>query len=172
MLLLYLVVATNLATAEAQWLIPPTAPYSPRAAAPPAFPAAPPAEASTERLVLHGALLGLGGFVAGWIVGGRIGERCDHAEDLCIEDEEVYGAAAGGTLGLVTGVHLGNRRRGSFVADLLAASAVWVAGMVTANLLSESQNDDATLAVLIAIPIVQFGTTVAVERSTARTRRR
>lgn len=123
----------------------------------------PRARGSVIRALGFGLLLGGAGFVAGALVGDAASRECDNADDICIPQAAFYGAAGGGTLGMATGVHLGNRREGKFLLDLLAATAVWSTGIAVA-----AGSDDETLqaAVLIAIPVVQLGTTVLVERST------
>ncbi len=113
-----------------------------------------------------GVGLGLLGWLAGALVGAAIESDC--REDYCQLEGIFFGGAAGGTAGMALGVHLGNGRRGNFALDLLAAAAVWGAGIG----LALAAEDEGAVAVLVAIPIVQLGVTVAVERATGRSRAR
>ena len=81
-----------------------------------------------------GTGLGLVGFVVGGIAavaitGNRTGDGIWDLEPL------FYGAAAGGTLGMALGVHLGNKRRGNLALDIVTGAAIWGAGIgiVTAS---------------------------------------
>lgn len=122
-------------------------------------------EGSVGRAVGFGLLLGVAGFAGGALIGSAASDECLNADDICIPQAAFFGAAGGGTLGMAAGVHLGNRRRGKFLLDFLVAAAVWGTGIAIA---AGSEDQDLRAAVLIAIPIVQLGTTVAVERSTGR----
>lgn len=126
-------------------------------------------EGSLIRSILFGALAGAGGFVAGGSLGSKFSDECDDAYDLCIEDGTILGAAGGGTLGMALGVHLGNDGRGSFGKDLLVASGIWAVGVALALGLSEA-SEETSVGILVAIPIVQLGATVAVERAAGRRR--
>jgi hypothetical protein len=128
-----------------------------------------PQEPSLTWPVLGGALGGLGGWLAGGIVGAAADRDCYELE--CVEGF-LIGAAAGGTLGLALGTHLGNRRRGSFALDVLSGAAVWGASLGAFYLVGHDLDEAASVAVWIAEPILQFITTVAVERATGRARAR
>ena len=121
------------------------------------------ARASVGRAIGFGLLLGAAGFVGGALIGDAASDECDNAVDICIAQAAFYGAAGGGTLGMAVGVHLGNRRRGNVLLDFLAAAAVWGTGIAVA---AGSDDENLQAAVLIAIPVVQLGTTVLVERAT------
>ena len=78
------------------------------------------------------------------------------------------GGAIGGTTGLALGVHLGNRCRGNFLLGFLASAATWGAGIGIAAALYDGDDFTSAFVVLLALPIVQTGVTVAVERATGR----
>jgi hypothetical protein len=124
-------------------------------------------QGSVRSAALLGSGIGAVGFVGGALLGREL-IGCIEVEDGCSLDPMFYGAAGGGTLGMALGVHLGNRRQGNFGLDLLAASAVWATGI----LIGEGIDDDgAASVVLVSLPLVQLGVTIAVERATGRHRR-
>ena len=121
--------------------------------------------------IVGGMLLGGVGFIAGALVGAAI-QNEPGCTEFCNLEGAFYGAAAGGTSGMALGVHLGNRRRGNLGLDFLTAAGVWGAGFTLFLPLANADNNEAALAVLIALPVVQLGATVAVERATGRSRSR
>jgi len=127
-----------------------------------------PEEPSLTWPVLGGALLGLGGWVVGGVVGAAIGTPCDH--DFCELEGFIYGAAVGGTVGLALGTHLGNRRRGNFALDVLTGGAVWFASLGAYHALGGDLGEKDAAAVWVLEPIVQFVATVAVDRAVGRAR--
>jgi hypothetical protein len=119
--------------------------------------------------VLAGLGLGLGGFAAGGLVGAVIASDCSGGE-WCQLEGAFYGAAAGGTLGMALGVHLGNGRRGSLALDFLTGAAVWGAGI---GIAAASDWDGTVSGVaFVTVPIVQFVSTIVVERAIGRSRSR
>lgn len=118
-----------------------------------------------------GAAIGVGGFLVGGLAGIAIAD-CPGSDDdgFCALEGAFFGAAALGTIGLATGVHLGNDRRGSYALDLATAGGIWGAaiGLLAAN----GWPDTATTATFIALPIVQLVATVAVERAVGDRRAR
>jgi hypothetical protein len=109
--------------------------------------------------ILGGAAGGIAGMYGGVIVGASIEEG--PADD--ITPGMVYGLLAGEMLLLPVGVHLGNGRKGSFLADL-AVSAV----IGTTAVFITSSTDDATPLLIGAA--AQYAAVVAVERMTAKNR--
>jgi hypothetical protein len=118
--------------------------------------------------VLGGALAGLGGWVAGGVIGASIGTNCDH--DFCELEGFIYGAAAGGTLGLALGTHVGNRRRGNLALNVLTGGAVWFASLGAYHALGGDLGEVDAAAVWVVEPLVQFIATVVVERVVGRAR--
>ena len=107
---------------------------------------------------------GLAGGVAGTYGGLLVGVALDpNADD--ITTEMVAGLLVGEMLLLPVGVHLGNARKGSFLADL----GVSVVIGTTAILLTSGTDSGVPLVVGA---IAQYGAVVAVERSTAKKRLR
>jgi hypothetical protein len=73
-------------------------------------------------------------------------------------------ATAGVTIGIPTGVHLANSRRGSYLKGLLGSTAIAAAGWGVAALA-----DDARW--LLAIPVAQITGAVLIERGSTTARR-
>jgi len=142
---------------------------STREAAPTVAPATPARKGSLVRSIVFGSALGIAGFWAGGSLGSKLSDECDGSTELCLESGTVLGAAGGGTLGLALGVHLGNDAQGSLAKDLLVASAIWAAGVALA-LSASDVAPDASIGILVAIPIAQLGFTVKTERAAGRRR--
>ncbi len=116
---------------------------------------------------LYGAGLGIGGFLVGGLIGGVLATDCT-GHDQCELEAAFYGAAIGGTLGMATGVHLGNDRRGLLWLDMLTGAAIWGVGYAIAA--GSGWDSTVTTITFIAIPITQLVSTVAVERAAGRAR--
>jgi hypothetical protein len=126
-------------------------------------------ERSALRSVLFGTIAGVAGFALGARLGDVTSDVCDHATEICIEPGAFLGAAGGGTLGIALGSHWGNDGRGDLGKDFLVAAGIWAMGIALA-FGTAATSDEATVGILVAIPIVQIGTTVAVERAAGRKR--
>ena len=74
-----------------------------------------------------------------------------------------YAAMAGESLGVPVAVHLANGRRGRSGGAILTSLAIGAGGLGAAILCDEP-------ALLLAIPVGQIASAVAIERSTARDR--
>jgi hypothetical protein len=117
---------------------------------------------STARLVAGSAL--------GWGIGIAGGAALGYALDPSKSGEGYFGPAgmwlggwAGSSVGAAAGAHLANGREGSFLLGSLATLAVVpIAALATMPVLDFG----------LAVPAVQIGVSVAVERATARARRR
>ena len=127
-----------------------------------------PAEPGFHSPLLAAAGLGVLGWGAGALAGHLVQGDC--FEDFCDFEGIFYGGAAGGGLGLALGAHLGNRRRGNFLLDVVASGAVW--GVGYGLIRSFADRDDGTGVALTAIllPPTQLLTTVLVERASGRAR--
>ena len=124
--------------------------------------------------ILAGVGLGAVGFVAGAFIGfGSAGCHSGTSDELCGLGEAIIGGAAGGTLGLALGVHLGNGKRGNFALDLLIATATAAGGvaLVAKSGVIRQESEMGTIAVA-AIPLVELASTVVVERTVGRSRAR
>ena len=121
-------------------------------------------------LASTGAGIGLGvvGFVAGGAAGYGLSRNCSGGE-LCQLPAMFFGAAAGGTIGMALGVHLGNRRQGNLAIDVLAGAGVWGIG-ITTLVLTSGWKPPATTVLAVAVPVAQLVTTVLVEQATSRPR--
>ena len=122
---------------------------------------------------LHQPLLAAAGLgLLGWGIGALTGHviQGDCFEEFCEFEGIFYGGAAGGGLGLAIGAHLGNRRRGSFLLDVVASGAVWGAGYALLRSFAESGDGDGVLLTAIVLPPTQLVATVLVERATGRSR--
>lgn len=124
-------------------------------------------QASAGSAVGAGIGLGLAGFLVGGLTGVAITHNCT-GDEYCGLEGAFLGAAAGGTFGMALGVHLGNKRRGSFVLDFFTGAAVWGAGIAIAS--GSEWDNTTTTAAFVAIPIAQLVTTVLVERAVSRSR--
>jgi hypothetical protein len=119
---------------------------------------------STSRLVAFGLLGGAGGLVAGGLLGAVIG---GNGEDDPDEEwiEALYGSAIGGTIGesigLATGVHFANNRRGNWAIGSLVSLAI---GGLGVKLAYENQDAPEAPIILSATVIAQLLATIAIER--------
>jgi hypothetical protein len=96
--------------------------------------------------------------MAGGWVGGKAREGA--CED-CALGGLLYGAVAGGSAALPVGVHLANGRRGRLGPSLLASLALGGAGLGAAALTNE-------YGILLAVPVAQLVSAIAIERATSR----
>ena len=129
-----------------------------------------PSEPSLAWPIVGGAGMGLAGWVAGGFVG--VAAASDCYDEFCGLQAFIYGAAAGGTVGLALGTHLGNRNRGLFPANVAAGAAVWLASLGLFHALGHDLGNEAAAAVWVIEPVAQFVTTLAVERAVGRARER
>ena len=110
-------------------------------------------------------LLGLGGIAGGAVgvmAGGWVGGKAREGvcED-CALSGLLYGAVVGGSAALPVGVHLANGRRGRLGPSLLASLALGGAGLGAAALTNE-------YGMLLAVPVAQLVSAIAIERATSR----
>jgi hypothetical protein len=109
------------------------------------------------------ALGGLGAATVGTFGGALVGAKATTrypCEDCGLEGLIYGGVAAGSTL-LPLGVHLANGRRGNYRAALLASLGIGAAGLGVAIASQEG-------AVMLAVPVLQLVSSIAIERKTAR----
>ncbi len=104
---------------------------------------------------------GLLGATVGFFGGGFLGAGISGQRGYDSIGNSVIGAIIGETLVMPLGVHYGNKRKGSFVLDLLTSLTIVGGGLLTIKEL------DADESFLLFIPVLQIGGTVAVERVTA-----
>src|SRR5688572_20486113 len=117
--------------------------------------------------------------IAGGLVGGALGllvfgyagaliadNQADTGEDLAALGGFVVGASIGEALMMPLGVHLVNHRRGNYGTAALVSVAIAAGGLA----LAFATEDQSPLPgiILVAIPIAQIATSVAIERSTSR----
>ena len=142
---------------EAAWVADPARPASGLAASD--------LDAGTAaKLTGAGLLGGAIGLVGGAYLGALIAHDGDCAECL----EELGGALVGGTAGeallLPLGVHLANGSRGSYWTAALVSAGLAAAGVVT---MKAAHWDPPTVPiVLVAVPVAQLATSIAIERAT------
>jgi len=106
--------------------------------------------------ILGGAAGGFVGMVGGTVIGASIDQPSDD-----ITPGMAYGFVAGEMLLLPVGVHVGNGRKGNFLADLAVSAVIGT----TAVLVTAVSDDGIPLLIGAA---AQYGAVVAVERSTAK----
>jgi hypothetical protein len=122
-------------------------------------------EPAVGDVVAAGMGLGAAGFLAGGLTAASFSRGCTSGE-YCQLAAVFYGAAAGGTLGMAVGVHLGNRRRGNLALDFMTGAAIWIAGIAVVS--SSDWDEGVTKIAFVAIPAGQLAGTVAVERAVGR----
>ena len=120
-------------------------------------PAARPAGGDVGGMILGGVALGAVGLFGGALVGDRF--QSYPCED-CIEGA-FYGALAGESLAIPLGVHLADHRRGKLGPALAASIGIGALGLGAAALTDE-------WGVLLAIPVLQLGASIGIERHTAQ----
>lgn len=108
------------------------------------------------------AFAGAIGAVAGLVVG-AVSFRSRSCDELDCWGPAFYAAMAGESLGVPVAVHLANGRRGRSGGAILTSLAIGAGGLGAAILCDEP-------ALLLAIPVGQIASAVAIERSTARDR--
>jgi hypothetical protein len=139
----------------------------------------------TGRLMAGGLAGGAVGAVAGGLLAGGVRALgpCDD-QDGCLDryaDWAVSGALLGQSLVLPIGVHLANDRQGRVPPPLLASAGIGTAGLLTYWAIQRHRtydeggnprgNPDAFTAVTVmAMPVLELVTTIAIERATARRR--
>lgn len=107
---------------------------------------------------LAGLVFGAGGLVAGAYIGSALGggnRVC--GDDPCGFEEAVWGAAAGMSFAIPLGVHLGNHHRGNFGLEVATSLAIGAAGIVSLYMFNSALP-------MIAIPVAQLLTSIAIER--------
>lgn len=112
-------------------------------------------DTNTGGMVFGGLLLGAGGLVAGALLGNQL-QRYP-CED-CIEGA-FYGALVGESLAIPLGVHLGDRGHGNAGTALAASLGIGALGLGAAAATHE-------WSLLLAIPVAQLVTSIAIERHT------
>jgi hypothetical protein len=126
---------------------------------------------STARLITGG----VAGFVAGAVAGGLTAYAV--YESSCSGPCEigglaaVAGAGAGSMIGTPLGVHLANDRRGSFAATLFGAAATLGLGVAAMHVAQSVIDDDQVVngmyaLIGVAIPVVQIGISIGIQRRT------
>lgn len=117
----------------------------------------------SSAVLAFGGVLGGGlGMFAGMLGGALLdGDPDPDCIDFCFGPGLVYGFLLGEAVGIATGVHLANGRRGS-----LPLSALTSAGVLAVGLVAASEQPELALVV----PIGQIIGAVNVERRTARGR--
>ena len=108
----------------------------------------------------HGEMTaaGFGLGMMSWLAGGIIADSQDRGEHSGFDfpSDQLYVAAAAGAIGMGTGVHLGNARRGNWLLTTATSLTVGVGCTALA-----AENDQPLW--IAAVPLVQIITTVAVE---------
>ena len=121
--------------------------------------------------LLVAAGLGVLGWGIGALAGAGIESQSDgYSGDCCPYEGVLYGGATGGGLGLAIGAHIGNRRRGNFLLDILTSGAVWGAGYLLMRSFAADGDYNGLAVTAVILPPVQFVATVLVERASGRSR--
>lgn len=114
-------------------------------------------------LALGGLLGGAAGFVGGFYVGALLADG-DEANDLDFLSGGVAGATIGEGLLLPLGVHIANDRQGSYLTSAAASLGIAAAGLLALE--AAHYDPPAAPIVLVAVPIAQLVTSIAIERAT------
>ena len=117
--------------------------------------------ASDGRLILGGLAAGAVGFFAGGYVGALIADDAS-ADEFAALGGFATGAVIGETIGVPLGVHLANRRQGKLLPSVFAS-----AGISAIALFAATRGED-HLEYLVAVPLIQLVTSIAIERGTSR----
>jgi len=119
-----------------------------------------------SRWASYGMGLGFGmaGFTLGAIIGAQFEGSCQELE--CFDEAFVVGSALG-SIGVATGIHLGNGSRGNIWLDLLASVG---SGMAGAGIALAIDDDPGSAIVAVTTVVVQLALTTEVERATGRAR--
>jgi hypothetical protein len=122
------------------------------------------AESRPAPVLAAGGLVGGGlGVLGGFTVGVALASDEDD-DDLDLLGGGVAGATIGEGLLLPLGVHLANGRRGSYMTSALVSLGLAAVGLLA---LDTAHYDPPTAPiVLIAVPIAQIATSIAIERAT------
>jgi hypothetical protein len=138
----------------------------------------------TGRLVAGALAGGAAGALAGGLLAGglRFLGPCDD-QDGCIDryaDWAFSGAVLGQSVGLPLGVHLANGRQGRLPPALLASAGIGTAGLIAYWGIQRYGTDEwgntrgnpdlLTAATLVAVPVLELVTSIAIERATSRRR--
>lgn len=118
------------------------------------------------------AAAGVVGGAAGLLAGGALGAdlTCAGAEpvdDLCFLPGAFLGGTVGMSLGVPTGVHLANGRRGDWLLGTAASLTVWGAGV--GLMAAMGFEGPGALATFAAVPLGQLVAATAIERDTSTT---
>lgn len=118
---------------------------------------------SAPVLSVGGLLGGAVGVVGGFYVGALLASD-DDGDDLDVLSGGVAGATIGEGLLLPLGVHLANGSRGSYATSALASLGLAAAGLLALE--AVHYDPPGAPIVLIAVPIAQIATSIAIERAT------
>ena len=111
---------------------------------------------------------GLAGGTVGFFAGGLAGAAlcsCEGGEGFDELWAAFLGAAAGTAISIPIGVHLANGRHGNLGYSLAASLAIGAVGVLTAVAVND---DTASPAIILVIPVSQIATSVLIERKTTR----
>jgi hypothetical protein len=114
-------------------------------------------------LVFSGTLGGIGGLLAGGVIGSRLEMARGCSGYWCGFSGGVAGAAIGSTALIPAAVHLANGRRGNFAAGL-AASAAALGGGIAISLITNDAHP------MLLVPVAQIIGAVIVEKRTGAAR--
>ncbi len=121
---------------------------------------------TSTRLAMGGLAIGILSMAGGAIAGAIISCPNHHSkEEFCGMDGAFVGAAAGELVGIPLGVHLADRRHGSFGWDLVASTAAVFA-------LAPAVSASRLPPLILLVPAGQIAAAVVAERRTAREKAR
>ncbi|HEU4464821.1 MAG TPA: hypothetical protein VFS53_07245 [Gemmatimonadota bacterium] len=118
---------------------------------------------SAPVLTLGGLAGGAVGLVGGFYVGAVLASD-DDGDDLDVLSGGVAGATIGEGLLVPLGVHIANGGRGSYTTSALASLGIAAAGLLA--LQAVHYDPPGAPIVLVAVPVAQILTSIAIERAT------
>lgn len=132
--------------------------------------AAPAEGRSTGALVAGGLAGGVAGVIAGRAAGAWLSNlNCDVGCDESAAYLGIFGAMVGESLLLPLGVHLTNRRLGSYYPAMMASVAVTGAAVGLVYAMSKiSDRVSSAEGLVVVVPILQLVASIQIERQTAK----
>lgn len=157
--------AQELAPSELRlaWASPASAEWPPSAEWPAAESRSVAESRSAPVLTLGGLAGGAVGLVGGFYVGAVLASD-DDGDDLDVLSGGVAGATIGEGLLVPLGVHIANGGRGSYTTSALASLGIAAAGLLA--LQAVHYDPPGAPIVLVAVPVAQILTSIAIERAT------
>jgi hypothetical protein len=106
-----------------------------------------------------GVVGGTAGLFGGMLAGVMLAHTGQCMGEDCSLGSALVGAGVGEVIGLAAGAHVGSARRGNLGLAVLASAAMGATGILAANYAPRSAG-----GIVVAIPLLQLGAVLALER--------